>query len=57
VLEAGHVTENVLLAAVALGLGAVPVAAFSEAAVIEAAGLVMGQLPMVLVPVGEPAAT
>jgi SagB-type dehydrogenase family enzyme len=55
VLEAGHVAENVLLAAVALGLAAVPVAAFSDAAVIEAARLAMGQVPMVLVPVGAPA--
>jgi nitroreductase len=54
VLEAGHVAENLLLAAVALGLAAVPVAAFSDAAVIEAARLTMGQVPMVLVPVGAP---
>jgi SagB-type dehydrogenase family enzyme len=54
VLEAGHVAENVLLAAVALGLAAVPVAAFSDAAVVEAASLAMGQVPMVLVPVGAP---
>jgi SagB-type dehydrogenase family enzyme len=53
-LEAGHACENVLLAAVALGLAAAPVAAFSDGAVEEAAALGAGRVPMYLVPVGAP---
>ncbi len=51
-LEAGHVAQNVLLAAAALGLGSVPIAAFDEAAVARALDLRDGHLPLYLLPVG-----
>jgi SagB-type dehydrogenase family enzyme len=51
-LEAGHVAQNVLLMAAALGLEAVPVAAFDDRAVREVLGLGAGHLPLYLVPVG-----
>jgi SagB-type dehydrogenase family enzyme len=54
VLEAGHVAENVLLMATALGLAAVPVAAFDDEAVLAALGLGAGHLPLYLLPVGAP---
>ncbi len=54
-LEVGHAAQNLLLQAVALGLGAVPVGGFDEAAVAEAIHLPQGQEVCYLVPVGEPA--
>lgn len=51
-LEAGHVAQNVLLAAASLGLGSVPIAAFDEAAVAKALDLCDGRLPLYLLPVG-----
>ncbi|MGE5185872.1 MAG: SagB/ThcOx family dehydrogenase [Acidobacteriota bacterium] len=53
-LEAGHVAENVLLEAAALGLDAVPVGAFDEAAVRRALGLTSQDTPLYLIPVGPP---
>lgn len=53
-LEAGHVAENLLLQAVALGLGGVPVGAFHDDRVQEALGLPEEQKPLYLVPVGHP---
>jgi len=53
-LEAGHVAQNVLLEATALGLGAVPVGAFDEDAVRKVLSLDEGELPLYLVPVGRP---
>jgi nitroreductase len=55
VLEAGHAAQNLLLQAVALGLGAVPVGAFDDAAVSEVIGLPAAQSPLYLIPVGHPA--
>lgn len=55
-LEAGHVAENVLLQAVALGLGAVVVGGFDDGAVASALTLPGGEEPRYLVPVGRPAA-
>ncbi len=52
VLEAGHAAQNVLLAATALGLGAVAVAAFDDDGVRAALALPAGHLPLYLVPVG-----
>jgi SagB-type dehydrogenase family enzyme len=52
-LEAGHAAQNLLLAAEALGLAAVPVAAFDDQAVLAALGLDPAALPLYLVPVGE----
>jgi SagB-type dehydrogenase family enzyme len=53
-LEAGHAAQNLLLAAEALGLAAVPVAAFDDQAVLEALGLAPPALALYLVPAGEP---
>lgn len=54
-LEAGHVAQNILLQAVALGLGAVPVGSFDDAAVSATLGLPDGHAPLYLIPVGAPA--
>jgi SagB-type dehydrogenase family enzyme len=54
-LETGHATQNLLLQAVALGLGAVPVAGFDKAAVSAAIHLPEGQSIVYLIPVGVPA--
>lgn len=53
-LEAGHAAQNLLLQAVALGLGAVPVGAFDDAAVARALQLPAEQEPRYLIPVGRP---
>jgi SagB-type dehydrogenase family enzyme len=55
-LEAGHAAQNLLLQATALGLGAVPVGAFDDAAVARALELADGERPLYLVPVGHPSA-
>jgi SagB-type dehydrogenase family enzyme len=54
-LEAGHAAQNVLLEAVALGLGAVPVGWFTASAVDEILRLEPGERTLYLVPVGIPA--
>lgn len=46
--------ENILLAAVAEGLGACWVGAFSEQRASDALGLAPGERPLALVPVGQP---
>lgn len=51
-LEAGHVAQNVLLAATALGLGAVPIGAFDDDAVRGALGAPPAETPLYLIPVG-----
>lgn len=51
--EAGHVSQNVLLQAVALGLGAVPVGAFSDSEVKNVMHLRNGEDPLYLIPVGR----
>lgn len=53
-IEAGHAAQNVLLEAVSLGLGAVPVGAFDDAAVRQVLGLADGEAPLYLLPVGHP---
>lgn len=53
-LEAGHAAQNLLLQAVALGLGAVPVGAFDDAQVQEVLGLPAEHEPLYLIPVGHP---
>lgn len=53
-LEAGHAAENLLLQAVALGLGGVPVGAFYDDQVQTVLGLSQDQEPIYLVPVGYP---
>jgi SagB-type dehydrogenase family enzyme len=53
-MEAGHAGQNLLLEAVALGLGAVPVGAFEDAKVTEVLKLPTDQAPLYLIPVGKP---
>jgi SagB-type dehydrogenase family enzyme len=53
-LEAGHVAQNLLLMATALGLAAVPVAAFDDEAVRAVLRLGPGNLALYLIPVGAP---
>jgi SagB-type dehydrogenase family enzyme len=53
-LEAGHAAENLLLQAVALGLGGVPVGAFRDDQVSKVLGLDEDQAPIYLIPVGHP---
>ncbi|HEU5171872.1 MAG TPA: SagB/ThcOx family dehydrogenase [Gemmatimonadales bacterium] len=53
-LEAGHAAQNLLLQATALGLGAVPVGAFDDAALHRALGLPRDEMPLYLIPVGRP---
>jgi SagB-type dehydrogenase family enzyme len=54
-LEAGHAAQNVLLQAVALGLGGVPMGAFSDEEVARVLGLPRGEVALYLIPVGHPA--
>lgn len=53
-LEAGHAAQNLLLEAVSLELGGVPIGAFDDAAVRRVLGLGSGETPLYLVPVGVP---
>jgi SagB-type dehydrogenase family enzyme len=53
-LEAGHAAQNLLLQAVALGLGAVPIGAFDDARVQGVLGLPSDHEPLYLIPVGNP---
>lgn len=53
-LEAGHAAQNLLLQAVALGLGAVPIGAFQDAQVQKVVSLPAEQRPVYLIPVGHP---
>ncbi|MDH7487044.1 MAG: SagB/ThcOx family dehydrogenase [Anaerolineae bacterium] len=54
-LEAGHAAQNLLLQAVALDLGAVPIGAFYDDQVQAALGLPADHQPLYLIPVGRPA--
>jgi len=53
-LEAGHAAQNILLQAVALNLGAVPIGAFEDEKVKQALKLPTDQQPLYLIPVGHP---
>jgi SagB-type dehydrogenase family enzyme len=53
-LEAGHVTQNVLLEATALGLASVPVGGADEASVKKALDLPAAYRPVYLLPIGYP---
>jgi SagB-type dehydrogenase family enzyme len=55
-LEAGHATQNLLLQAVALGLGAVTIGAFNEGRLARHLALPVQERALYLVPVGRPAA-
>ncbi len=54
-IEAGHAAQNLLLTAVSLGLGAVPVGAFSDRAIRRIVGAGDEETPLYLIPVGTPA--
>jgi SagB-type dehydrogenase family enzyme len=51
-LEAGHAAQNLLLQAVALGLGGVPMGAFRDEQVQQVLALPADQSPLYLIPVG-----
>jgi SagB-type dehydrogenase family enzyme len=53
-LEAGHAAQNILLQAVALELGAVPIGAFYDDQVQAALELPADHRPLYLIPVGRP---
>lgn len=53
-LEAGHAAQNLLLQAVSLELGAVPIGAFEDETLQRALGLPPDHEPIYLVPVGHP---
>jgi nitroreductase len=55
-LEAGHAAQNLLLQAVSLGLGAVPVGGFYDDQVGKAVSLPSNEQALYLVAVGRPAA-
>lgn len=52
-LEAGHAAQGLLLQAVALDLGAVPIGAFGDSEVADILGLPSGEVPLYLLPVGH----
>jgi SagB-type dehydrogenase family enzyme len=54
-LEAGHAAQNLLLQAVALDLGAVPIGAFHDQQILQVLGLSADYTPFYLIPVGHPA--
>ncbi len=53
-LEAGHAAQNLLLQAVALNLGAVPIGAFEDDKVKQVLALPSDQQPLYLIPIGHP---
>jgi SagB-type dehydrogenase family enzyme len=53
-MEVGHAAQNLLLEAVALGLGGVPIGAFEDETLEKALELPADQRPLYLVPVGHP---
>jgi SagB-type dehydrogenase family enzyme len=53
-LEAGHAAQSLMLQAVALGLGSVPIGAFDDGEVQKVLSLVRGEEPIYLIPVGVP---
>jgi len=53
-MEAGHTGQNILLQAVAMDLGAVPIGAFHDDEVLEVLGLSKEHSVLYLIPVGKP---
>ena len=53
-LEAGHAAQNILLQAVSLNLGAVPIGAFEDSRVQAVLDLPSDHEPLYLIPVGHP---
>lgn len=54
-MEAGHAAENMLLQALALGLGGVTIGGFSDDAVRTVLALPAGEQPLYIVSIGKPA--
>ncbi len=52
-VEAGHAAQNILLQAVSLGLGAVPIGAFHDDQVQEVLDLPSDHEPLYLIPAGH----
>lgn len=52
-MEAGHAAQNLLLQAIALGLGAVLVGAFEDGKVKWVLNLRRDEVPLYLIPVGK----
>lgn len=52
IIEAGHIGQNILLTAEALGLGACPIGAFRDEEVLDVLGLGDDYLALYLIPVG-----
>ncbi len=55
-MEAGHAAQNICLEAVALKLGAVTVGAFDDTGVQEVLGLPEDEIPLYIIPAGNPIA-
>jgi SagB-type dehydrogenase family enzyme len=53
-MEVGHAAQNLLLEAVALGLGAVPIGAFHDDEIQSVLGIPADHAPLYLIPVGHP---
>ena len=53
-MEVGHTAQNLLLQAVALGLGGVPIGAFEDEALQKALVLPWDHRPLYLIPIGHP---
>jgi len=51
-LEAGHIAQNILLQATALGLGAVPIGAFDDEEVLQIVNMPEDHMALYLIPVG-----
>ncbi|MFB0526383.1 MAG: SagB/ThcOx family dehydrogenase [bacterium] len=52
-IEAGHIAQNIHLQAVSLGLGSVPIGAFSDTAVQKVLYLPKDNIPLYIIPVGH----
>lgn len=52
-IEAGHIAQNIHLQAVALGLGSVPIGAFSDSQVKNILNLLKDEVPLYIIPVGH----
>ena len=53
-MEVGHAAQNLLLEAVALGLGGVPIGAFDDEALQKVLELPVDHCPLYLIPIGHP---
>lgn len=53
-IEVGHAAQNLLLEAVALGLGGVPIGAFFDDEVAKVLKLSKEEIPLYIIPVGHP---